>query len=297
MALELAKAINETGNGPYAEEKFTDIELKELSYTGLLHDFGKVYIDPQVFIKAKKLYPRDYDFLLMRLRYLRRSGEATYYEKELRSLESGALGEKERLACEADRTLSVLRSIEPTIAKLNEPQSTEIDPETEIGRILEIGLPEFLVGLEGEPIPLLTEEEILNLKIPRGSLNAQERAVIETHVEHTYAFVSKIPWPPEFKRIPEYAYKHHELLDGSGYPNKLSASDIPVQARILTICDIFDALIAADRPYKKAMPLDKALGILTDMADHGKLDKEILRIMIEKRVWDKVPPSKPADAS
>ncbi len=290
MARELAKAVNQTPTGPYALRRFSDIELKELAYTGLLHDFGKVYIDPQVFLKAKKLYPRDLDYLLMRIRYLRRSGQTAFNQRELECLELQNSQEREELIRLRSEVLGTLDGLEPTITKLNEPQAQDLDPQAEIDRILGIRLPEFLVGLDGETIPLLTEEEMLNLRIPRGSLNAAERAVIESHVEHTYAFVSRIPWPPEFRNIPEYAYKHHEFLDGSGYPRHLHAPDIPLQARILTICDIFDALIAADRPYKKALPLDKALGILSDMAESGKLDAELLRIMMEKRVWDKIPP-------
>lgn len=278
MAQQIAKAINHTGLGPYAHKQFSDNELKELRYAGLLHDFGKVYIDPQVFLKAKKLYPRDYDYLLLRLRYLRRSGQAELY---LRGLPG-----------EVDALLDTLSGIEPSLERLNDPLRGVADPASEIDRIMGLELPDCVVGIDGEPIPLLTEEEIDNLMIPRGSLNKRERAVIESHVEHTYAFVSKIPWPPEYPNIPEYAFKHHELLDGSGYPRGIKAAEIPIQARILTVCDIFDALIASDRPYKKALPLDQSITILNEMAERGKIDGEIVRIMVESRAWDAIPASR-----
>jgi HD-GYP domain-containing protein (c-di-GMP phosphodiesterase class II) len=292
MAQEIAKAISHTGIGPYAKRQFSENELKELRYSGLLHDFGKVYIDPQVFLKAKKLYPRDFDYLRLRLRYLQRSGQAVLYRRALDSASCGRSDEASGLGRDAESLLCTLGGIEPVVAKLNEPQQGVADPAAEIGKIMGIELPDFVVGLGGEPIPLLTEEEIDNLLIPRGSLNSRERAVIESHVEHTYAFVSKIPWPPEYPNIPEYAFKHHEFLDGSGYPRGLSAPDIPLQARILTVCDIFDALIASDRPYKKALPLSQSIIILNDMAEKGKLDKEVVRIMVENRVWDAIPASR-----
>lgn len=292
MAQELAKAIGRARTGAYASRTFSENEIRELSFTGLLHDFGKVYIDPQVFLKAKKLYPRDYDYLLLRLKYLKRSGEVAYARKMMEFLERGAPERARDIEREGEAVLETLGGVAPLVAKLNDPQAPGLDPAGEVKRIMGIGLPDFIVGLDGEPIPLLTEEEIDNLLIPRGSLNGRERAVIESHVEHTYAFVSKIPWPAEYPNIPEYAYKHHEFLDGSGYPRGLRAPDIPLQARILTVCDIFDALIASDRPYKKALPLDQSIRILNGMGEAGKIDQELVRIMVEGRVWDSIPASR-----
>src|SRR5205814_42582 len=101
---------------------------------------------------------------------------------------------------------------------------------------------------------------------------------IESHVTHTYRFLSEIPWTGEYRRVPEIAYAHHEKLDGTGYPRRLSAAEIPIQSKMMTIADIFDALVAWDRPYKKSVPVEKALRILHDEASTGKLDQPLLSV-------------------
>ena len=140
---------------------------------------------------------------------------------------------------------------------------------------------------EGGRQPYLTPNEAQALAIRRGSLSEKERREIESHVTHTYSFLSKIPWTGEFRRVPEIAYAHHEKLDGTGYPRKLSADQIPVQSRMMTIADIFDALIASDRPYKKAVPAARALDILREEASAGKLDGRILDLFVEARVYER----------
>ena len=110
------------------------------------------------------------------------------------------------------------------------------------------------------------------LSIRKGSLSEKERREIESHVTHTFTFLSEIPWTGEFRRVPEIAYAHHEKLDGTGYPRRLKAAEIPLQSRMMAISDIFDALVAWDRPYKKAVPVERALDILRDEAGTGKLD-------------------------
>ena len=139
--------------------------------------------------------------------------------------------------------------------------------------------------LDGKLVPVLTPDEIKNLRIKRGSLNDEERAVIQSHVVHTYNFVKKIPWPEEYAQIPEIAVKHHEMLDGSGYPYQLKADQIPMQARIMALADVFDALAASDRPYKKAIPLEKVLHILKDEADHGKLDANLVQLFLDRQLY------------
>jgi len=142
--------------------------------------------------------------------------------------------------------------------------------------------------LDGKKGLLLEPEEVLSLSIRRGSLSTAERLEVENHVTSTFQFLQQIPWTNEFANLPEIAYCHHEKLDGTGYPRKLKAADIPIQSRIMTICDIFDALIAADRPYKKALPAEKALVILEEEASEGKLDTRILKVFIESKVFRKI---------
>ncbi|HPO45317.1 MAG TPA: HD domain-containing phosphohydrolase, partial [Spirochaetota bacterium] len=142
---------------------------------------------------------------------------------------------------------------------------------------------------DGKPMPVITESEKINLEIRRGSLNPSERKEIESHVVHTYNFVSRIPWPPEYRNIPEIALKHHEKPDGTGYPDGIAGNDrIPIQARMMAIADVYDALAATDRPYKKSVPLEKTLGILKEDAGNNKLDAELVDLFIRHRIYEKV---------
>jgi response regulator RpfG family c-di-GMP phosphodiesterase len=280
MCVRTAQAINETKAGPFKEVSYSDADLKEIEFAGLLHDFGKVYIDPAIFIKAKKLYPRDLEYLNMRLYFLYRS-------LELESLRKGAP------PAESEKKLAAVKEIMHQVAILNEPRIENTDPEAILLEILSRQVELNTEDLEGSPIPILEPEEVKNLGIPRGSLNRDERSIIETHVEHTYNFVSKIPWPDEYKRIPEIAFKHHEKLDGSGYPLGLSdPAQIPVASRIMVIADIYDALSAKDRPYKKPVPMERVFSILREEAAAGKLDADLVELFIECRAWENISPGK-----
>jgi hypothetical protein len=152
------------------------------------------------------------------------------------------------------------------------------------------------VDIDGNRQPYLTPNELSALSIRRGSLSEKERREIESHVTHTFKFLSQIPWTGEFKRVPEIAYAHHEKMDGTGYPRRLQADDIPIQSRMMTISDIFDALVAWDRPYKKSVPVAKALDILGEEAAHGKLDKVLLGVFIEAKVFERTLPRAGAEA-
>jgi HD-GYP domain-containing protein (c-di-GMP phosphodiesterase class II) len=122
--------------------------------------------------------------------------------------------------------------------------------------------------------------------IRKGNLDDRERREIESHVTHTYRFLEQIPWTRELKRIPKIAYGHHEKLNGRGYPLQATAEDIPVQTRMMTIADIFDALTATDRPYKRAVPTERALDILSMEATEGMLDRALLDAFVGARVFD-----------
>ena len=134
----------------------------------------------------------------------------------------------------------------------------------------------------------ITPTELVNLSVGKGSLNKEERREIESHVIHTYQFLTQIPWTKELRQIPQISSGHHEWLNGEGYPNHLQMDQIPIQAKIMTVCDIFDALTAADRPYKKAVPLNRALDILHGEAGHNHIDQELLKIFIETKVYQLV---------
>ena len=138
----------------------------------------------------------------------------------------------------------------------------------------------------GEVLPWITEEERTALSVRKGTLTAAERSVMESHVVVTGRILSQVSFPKTYAQVPVWAAAHHELLNGRGYPNHISAEKIPPEVRLLTILDVFDALTARDRPYKPAMPLGKALSILHSMADEGGVDGEILKLFEESKAWE-----------
>lgn len=292
ICTRLAHAVNQATDGPFKHVNFNENAVKELEYAALLHDFGKVYIDIAIFMKGKKLFPKEFENLILKMNYLYRSIELNYSLEEAQIAVRGAdpaLIEEARVRKEErERTLAAIKVIIEEVRRLNEPAVTVTDIERRICEIDETVRGFRCYDIDGNIVRVLTDDEKTNLGIPRGSLNESERREIESHVVHTYNFVSKIPWPPEFKRIPEIALKHHEKLDGSGYPNRLTAGDIPIQAKMMAIADIYDALTASDRPYKKALPAERALSILDDEAKHNKIDPELFRLFVEKRIYEQV---------
>jgi len=144
------------------------------------------------------------------------------------------------------------------------------------------------VDLDGEEQPYITPHELHFLQIRRGSLDEDERLQIQSHVVHSYDFLLNIPWTEELARVAEIVRGHHEKLDGTGYPDGVTAEHLSLETRIMTVCDIFDALTASDRPYKKAMPVEKALQILQWEANDGMLDPEVVKLFSESQVYRKV---------
>jgi HD-GYP domain-containing protein (c-di-GMP phosphodiesterase class II) len=257
----MARAINEIDDGYLANFSFTETAISELEFAALLHDFGKVYVDLNIFRKEKKLYPRDMDNLMIRLDYLYRYVELQYRLRETQvECDQGSgsetiAAEKSRLDAEMSSILDEIKEIKGRIRILNEPTVMDKNPEETIDEITSRINALRCVDVDGGDMNVITDSDRMNLIIRRGSLNPLERKEIESHVVHTYSFVSKIPWPPEYRNIPEIALRHHEKIDGSGYPDGLKGRESTmIQARIMAIADIFDALASPDRPYKKACP-------------------------------------------
>jgi HD-GYP domain-containing protein (c-di-GMP phosphodiesterase class II) len=292
---ELALAVNEVTTGYLASFNFSENDIQELEFASLLHDFGKVYIDLNIFRKAKKLYPKDLENLKLRIDYLYRFTEIGYDTREIEMLDSlirldgkYSTNDIKMLRKEKTMRLGRIREIKDILVQLNEPTIMDRDPEAILKEILA-----EIEGLEcidpsGEKIDILTLSDRTNLMIKRGSLNSEERSEIESHVIETYKFVSKIPWPPEYRRIPEIALRHHEKLDGTGYPDKLEGRDATsLQSRMMSIADIFDALVAQDRSYKKSVPIDRVIKILQEEAGANKLDPDLVNLFIDKKIYMK----------
>jgi HD-GYP domain-containing protein (c-di-GMP phosphodiesterase class II) len=285
MTVALAEAVDREARGPYGDLRFSREQMKELRYAALLHDFGKVGVREEVLVKAKKLYPLHFVRVLDRFDYIRRDIEARIAEQKveaLLSLSRKQAAERLRLLDEESHRLrGELDRYAEFIAKANEPTllpSWDFEVLTEIGQ-------KMYRDARGTERPYLSEEEVRFLSIPRGSLDTDERRQIESHVVHSFNFLAQIPWTPEFRAIPEIARAHHEKLNGKGYPFGLNSGQIPVQAKMMTICDIFDALSASDRPYKRAVPTDRALDILKLCVRDEEIDPELFRVFLDAQVY------------
>ena len=283
LTVGLARKIDESSSGLFAPVRFSRDQIQEIRYASLLHDFGKVGVREKVLVKAKKLFFGEMLALRQRFGVIKRTVEAEYLRAKVACLERGG-GRDELAAIEADhvRHQAEIDVALDVIAKSNEP--TVLDGTT-ASALLELPSRSYM-DVDGVLRPYITANELESLSIRRGSLSEGERIEIESHVTHTFKFLSQIPWTGEFARVPEIAFAHHEKLDGTGYPRRLQAVDIPLQSRMMTISDIFDALVAWDRPYKKAVPVEKALDILDDEAKHGKLDPDLLRVFVEAKVFE-----------
>jgi len=294
MTLALAEAVDHEPQGAYADLRFSREQMKELRYAALLHDFGKVGVREEVLTKAKKLYPLQFSRLLDRFDYIRRDIEARIAEQKVEHLLGHFRKEREARARlnlldgEASRLLAELDRYVEFITRANEPT---ILPSSDFDLLAEISQKSYR-DPRGVERPYLTSEEVRYLSIPRGSLDKNERLQIESHVTHSFNFLSQIPWTPEYRGIPEIARAHHEKLNGRGYPIGMTAAEIPVQAKMMTICDIFDALSASDRPYKRAVPTDRALDILKLCVRDEEIDPELFRLFLEAQVYRLI--SKPA---
>jgi len=282
----LAVAADRSDLASLRDVQFSRDELRELRYAALLHDFGKVGVREDVLVKAKKLYPHQLETVKQRFKYARlgiswrahrrlldfleaAEHDPQAFRRLRREMESEIAAEHQRL----DRFLhTILRANEPTVLHANAPE--------ELRELLDIRIPDE----EGDS-PLLHDFEFSGLTLPKGSLSPEERVEIESHVSHTFSFLKLIPWTRDLARLPDFAYAHHEKLDGSGYPRGLTEGSIPLQARIMTISDIYDALTAPDRPYKLAVPMERALAILETEAQAGKIDSDLLSVFVDSGAY------------
>jgi HD-GYP domain-containing protein (c-di-GMP phosphodiesterase class II) len=294
LSLELARAVNDARPPALGDVRFTPTHLKELRYASLLHDFGKVGVREHVLVKAKKLYPWDLDSVRLRFAVAMREREARALRDLVTKLGQAGPGLDPRPFIEAaESTIAAetarLHQLLDTVLQANEPKVLADGKEAELRHIGE----ERFSELDGSLRRLLTDEEVSDLSIPRGSLNREQRLEIESHVSHTYRFLARIPWTEELRDLPKIAGSHHEKLDGSGYPNGLRADEIPLQSKIMAVADIFDALTAWDRPYKKAMPLDKALSILDMEVKDRHIDGTLVALFRERKLYRAVMPDAP----
>ena len=288
LTCDLAGVIDQIDRGPFASVSFTRDQMKELRYAGLLHDFGKVGVREEVLVKAKKLPPVMLDRIESRFDLIRRTLEAEFQrrradclaERGREGFETFASELEEEFRAETERVTLFQQAIRDS----NEPR---VLPEAAAEILEDIAVHTF-PDFQGTMLPYLTEDELHFLSIPKGTLDPDERKQIESHVTHTFNFLRQIPWTRDLSGVADIAYGHHEKLDGTGYPRGVPGNVIPIQTRVMTVSDIFDALTASDRPYKKALPAERALGILDMEGKSGQLDRAVVDLLMESQAYRKV---------
>ncbi|HNV69063.1 MAG TPA: GAF domain-containing protein [Candidatus Ozemobacteraceae bacterium] len=285
LTVHFAETIDAIGSGPFAGIHFDKPRLTEIRYASLLHDFGKVGVREEVLVKAKKLFPWESENLRKRFALIRKSMEADFYHRSLDLvLERGVDHYRAlQVALEANYRMQ-LQEMDDALAFLLQSNEPTVLEEGNFNRLLEIAKRRY-VDLAGQTTEYLNEREMHVLSIRKGSLSEEERIEIESHVTHTFNFLSKIPWTKSLKRVPEIAYAHHEKLNGRGYPNHLEIGAIPFESQLMTICDIYDALTARDRPYKRALPREKALDIMFNEVKQGLIARDLLEVFVQREVF------------
>ncbi len=280
----LANVVDRIDRGPYADVRFNDDQMKEIRYAAVLHDVGKVGVREHVLVKAKKLFPGDLDLLKARFDFIKRTLEVQALRRKVEILvshgQAGAAALLSRLDEDLARRMKEADEMWEFLLKCNQPS---VLPHEGYERLYEIAKLSY-ESFDGSK-PYLTAEEVRVLSIPEGSLTLEQRREIESHVTRTYQFLSKIPWTKSLKNIPMIAYGHHEKLDGSGYPRRIPGEMISVQTRMMTICDIYDALTASDRPYKAAVPTSKALEIIEEKVKSGQVDTYLFELFVDAKVF------------
>jgi HD-GYP domain-containing protein (c-di-GMP phosphodiesterase class II) len=284
LTMMLAEAVNESDEGPLCGFRMTDKDRYELKIAGLLHDCGKVTTPVHVVDKATKLQTIFDRITLVDTRFeiLKRDAEVARLKARLGSPDNRA-GEWDR----ADRELRArLRQIEEDRQFLRFCNfGSEAMREEDQKRVRDISKTYRWRDVDGNDADFLTADEVNNLTIRSGTLTLEERRIINHHIEVTIKMLESLPWPKHLKNVAEYAGGHHERMDGKGYPRGLTREQMSVQARVMGIADIFEALTAKDRPYKKGKTLTESLQILGRFKLNGHIDPDLFDIFVRKKVY------------
>ncbi|HEY3054765.1 MAG TPA: HD domain-containing phosphohydrolase [Thermoanaerobaculia bacterium] len=287
LTVELAKVIDRVDEGKYRDVHFSLDQVRELRYASLLHDFGKVGVREQVLVKEKKLYPMQLESIRGRFEFLMKSVENEGSKRKIDYLLRNGRDGFDEFAARTDREVAdELQKLQKDFAIIAQSNEPTVLPEGDFQYLLQLATRDF-EDVRGERRLLLNPEEARILSIRKGNLDAVERGEIESHVTHTFHFLQKIPWTKDLRSVPDIAYAHHEKLNGRGYPRKLTATEIPIQSRMMTVSDIYDALTANDRPYKRAVSTDRAIDILKMEVKDGLLDSSLVDVFIDAQVYQR----------
>lgn len=286
FSVRIAEAINDESNGGLKDVNFSPVEIEELRMAGWLHDIGKIGVRESVLEKANKLNIDQMNTVYERFESIKQSIEKKYLQAELNLLRNGQTanpGEVKGRKAQCDKEIAQVGQVFEFIQRINVPGYL-IDDDLKLLKCIHR---RTFVDRLGNEKKYLLPEEYEHLAIIKGNLTKGEYREIQAHVSHTLDILEKMPFTKEMAKIPDYAAAHHELMDGSGYPRGLRGDEIPVQARIMCIADIFDALNSPDRPYKKATPLERTLQILQEEAKAGKLDADIVDMFIRRKLYQR----------
>jgi HD-GYP domain-containing protein (c-di-GMP phosphodiesterase class II) len=280
LTMSIALKINETREGPLASVCFDEHQLKELRLAAWLHDIGKITTPEYVIDKATKL-----ETIFDRLALLKTRFEVLRRDNEITMLRKNLVPDKEE---KSDFSFPGQELPPELLAEdydflVNINTGFECLSDDEIARLRSIASRKWLMGSEWRPI--LSEEELKNLSIRRGTITEEEKKIIDNHATVTYKMLSQLPFPKKMRHVAEYASGHHEKLDGTGYPLGLKDDRIPLQVRILTLADVFEAITARDRPYKKGKKLSEAMIIMRGMVKDRHIDADLFDLFIRERIY------------
>ncbi|MDB9314266.1 GAF domain-containing protein [Spirulina sp. CS-785/01] len=303
LTVQLALEVNEVETGRLRSQLFNDRKIQELRYASLLHDFGKISVPETLLNKRKKLYPEQLEVIRQRFAVAQRTLQMDCAEQKFKYLvehpahfhQSGDVEgcshcrQLQELEEQLQSAIAQLQRYLQFIENMNEPEAVATKRFQVLSDELFVeltALAEYRYrDIDGTLKPLLTQEEMTQLMLPRGNLSPEERKAIEAHVTHSYEFLKRIPWTRDLQDIPIIAYRHHEKLDGTGYPLGVTEENIPIQTQMMMIADVYDALTAADRPYKRPLGIGLTLRILREEAEKNKIKDDLVELFIQRQVY------------
>jgi len=280
LTMMLAEAVNRTQQGPLKDFVMTEKDRYELKIAGLLHDCGKITTPVHVVDKSTKLetiFDRIH-LIDTRFEVLKRDSEITL----LRGLQGAGEAQANNLHEVFNARISQLNDDRAFIRQCN-TGSEKMDTAHQ-ERVRRIAAYTYR-NAEGEEVRFLSDDELENLTIRAGTLTDAERQIINQHIDFTIKMLESLPWPRHLSKVPEYAGGHHEHMDGTGYPRGLTREQMSVQARVMAIADIFEALTAKDRPYKPGKTLTESLFILGKLKECGHIDPDLFNVFVREKVY------------
>ena len=285
LTMMLAEAVNATAHGPLASFTMDDRDRYELKIAGLLHDCGKVTTPVHVVDKATKLqtlFDR-IELIDTRFEVLKRDAEIAALRQQIELRNKVDADAESAIWAGYRAEMDALESDRSFLRKTN--VGAETTKEEALQRVRQIAVSRVWRNVQGVETEFLTSDELENLTIRAGTLTQAERNTINHHIVATIKMLEKLPWPKHLRNVPEYAGGHHERMDGKGYPKGLTRDQMSVQARVMGIADIFEALTASDRPYKPGMKLSQAMGIMQRFKQNGHIDPDLFDVFVGEKVY------------